>query len=279
MKHLIWISAMLFAFAGCSTEEQAASPSQPAAIEERPAEVAADAEAAVDVVEESATDAVLEVVEESAAEAEPEDTAIVLAHADVTDTPRTWKFREGQHYERMVPTQPTVGGPGKIEVAEVFMYGCPHCYSLEASINAWAENVDPGVRFVRIPAIFNPLAKLHAQLYYTEEALGRNGVLDNPANFHAAVFREFHDRNNQLASEAAIQKLFERYGVSADDFSRTWNSFEVDQALRIAGDLSRRYNITAVPTIIVNGKYRVSAGDRANLFDMIDELTAREGLR
>jgi len=278
MKHLIWISAMLFAFAGCSQEEQAVSPSQPAASEEQPAEVAADAEAAVDAAEEPA-DAVLEVVEESAAEAEPEDTAIVLAHADVTYTPRTWKFREGEHYERMVPTQPTVGGPGKIEVAEVFMYGCPHCYSLEASINAWAENADPGVRFVRIPATFNLIAKVHAQLYYTQEALGRNGVLDDPASFHAAVFREYHDRNNQLASEAAIQKLFERYGVSADDFSRTWNSFEVDQALRIAGDLSRRYNITAVPTIIVNGKYRTSAGDRANLFDMIDELTAREGLR
>ena len=276
MKHLIWISAMLLAFAGCSKEEQAATPSQPAVTEEQPAEVAADA---VDMAEESATDEVLEVVEESAAEAEPEDTAIVLAQADATDTPRTWKFREGQHYERMVPTQPTVGGAGKIEVAEVFMYGCPHCYSLEPSINAWVENVDPGVRFVRIPAIFNPLAKLHAQLYYTEEVLGRNGILDNPANFHAAVFREYHDRNNHLTSEAAIQKLFERYGVSEDEFSRTWNSFEVDQALRIAGDLSRRYNISAVPTIVVNGKYRTSAGDRANLFDIIDELTVREGLR
>ena len=275
MKHLIWISAMLFASAGCSQEEQAAMPSQPAAGEEQSAEVA------VDAVEESVTDAVLEVVEESAAEAEPEDTAIVLAHADVTDTPRTWKFRENQHYERMVPTQPTVGGPGKIEVAEVFMYGCRHCYSLEASINAWAENVDPGVRFVRIPATFNPLAKLHAQLYYTQEALGRNGVLDDPANFHAAVFREFHDRNNHLTSEAAIQKLFERYGVSADEFSRKWNSFEVNMALRIAGVLllPNSYDITAVPTIIVNGKYRISTGDRANLFDIIDELTAREGLR
>ena len=204
-----------------------------------------------------------------------------MAHADATDTPRTWKFREGQHYERMVPTQRTVGGAGKIEVAEVFMYGCPHCYSLEASINAWAENANPGVRFVRIPAIFNTIAKLHAQLYYTQEALGRSGVLDNPANFHAAVFREFHDRNNQLASEAAIQKLFERYGVSADEFSRKWNSFEVNMALRIAGVLllPNSYDITAVPTIIVNGKYRISTGDRANLFDIIDELTAREGLR
>lgn len=270
MKHLIWISAMLLAFAGCGKEEQAATPSQ-AVTEEQPAEV--------DTAEEPATDEVLEVVEESAAEAEPEDTAIVLAQVDVTDTPRTWQFREGLHYERMVPTQPTVGGADKIEVAEIFMYGCPHCYSLEPSINAWAENLDPGVRFVRIPAVFNRLAQLHAQLFYTEEVLGRNGVLDDPASFHTAVFREYHDRNNHLTSEAAIQKLFERYGVSADEFSRTWGSFEVNQKLRIAGDLARRYNISAVPTIVVNGKYRTSAGDRANLFDIIDELTVREGLR
>lgn len=275
MKHLIWISAMLLAFAGCSKEEQAATPSQ-AVTEEQPAEVATDT---VDTAEEPATDEVLEVVEESAAEAEPEDTAILLAQVDVTDTPRTWQFREGLHYERMVPTQPTVGGADKIEVAEIFMYGCPHCYSLEPSINAWVENLDPGVRFVRIPAVFNRLAQLHAQLYYTEEVLGRNGVLDDPASFHAAVFREYHDRNNHLTSEAAIQKLFERYGVSADEFSRTWGSFEVNQKLRVAGDLARRYNISAVPTIVVNGKYRTGAGDRANLFEIIDELTVREGLR
>jgi len=275
MKHLIWISAMLLAFAGCSKEEQAATPSQ-AATEEQPAEVATDT---VESAEEPATDEVLEVVEESAAEAEPEDTAILLAQVDVTDTPRTWQFREGLHYERMVPTQPTVGGADKIEVAEIFMYGCPHCYSLEPSINAWVENLDPGVRFVRIPAVFNRLAQLHAQLYYTEEVLGRNGVLDDPASFHAAVFREYHDRNNHLTSEAAIQKLFERYGVSADEFNRTWGSFEVNQKLRVAGDLARRYNISAVPTIVVNGKYRTSAGDRANLFEIIDELTVREGLR
>jgi len=276
MKHLIWISVVLLAFAGCSNEEQAATPLQTPVAEEQPTDVTADDEEAT---EDPAADEALEVVEESAAESEPEDVAIVLAQADITDTPRAWNFSEGLHYERLVPTQPTVGGADKIEVAEVFMYGCPHCYSLEPRLNAWVAKADPDLRFVRIPAVFNRLAQLHAQLYYTQEVLGRNGVLDNPAGFHATVFREFHDRGNQLTSEASIQRLFERFGVSEDEFDRTWNSFEVNQKLRVAGDLARRYNITAVPTIVVNGKYRVSSTVGADLFDIVDELTVREGLR
>jgi thiol:disulfide interchange protein DsbA len=279
MKHLIWISAVLLAFAGCSNEEQAATPSQPSVAQEQPADIDADAMEVTDTAEDSVTEEVLEVVEESAAEAEPEDVAIVLARVDVTDTPRTWKFSEGQHYVRMVPTQSTVGGADKIEVAEVFMYGCTHCYALEPRINAWAETLDPGVRFIRIPAVFNRLAQLHAQLYYTEEVLGRNGVLDNPEAFHAAVFREYHDRANRLTSEASIQKFFERFGVSEEEFSRTWSSFEVNFKLQTAAKLANRYEITAVPTIVVNGKYRVSNSAGAELFEIVDELTVREGLR
>ena len=96
------------------------------------------------------------------------------------------------------------------------------------------------------------------------------------------MFTEFHQRGNRLTSEDAIQKLFERYGVSAADFDKAWNSFEVNQRLRIAADLTRRYNSDSVPTVVVNGKYRTSAsmvGSYEKLFEVIDELTAREGIR
>ena len=76
--------------------------------------------------------------------------------------------------------------------------------------------------------------------------------------------------------------MFARAGVSEEDFNRTWNSFEVNQAMRVAADLARRYNVTSVPMVIVNGKYRTdtaSAGGYPKLMEVIDELTAREGLR
>ncbi len=264
---------------GCSKEETA----EPAAAATAAVEVET-AEAATGIAEDSApATETLEVVEESAAVAEPEDRAILLAQADTTDAAaRNWQYNEGEHYTRLIPTQSTVGGADKIEVAEVFMYSCPHCYTLEPYINQWAETKDPNVRLVRIPAIFNQLALMHAQLYYTELYLAQAGKLKDPVAFHEMVFEEFHRRNNRLTSEDAIRRLFVRAGVGEEDFNRTWGSFEVNQSLRVAQDLARRYGIASVPKIVVNGKYTTdvgTAGGYSELLELIDELTAREGIR
>ncbi len=230
-------------------------------------------------------DAQPEMVEESAAEDEEEqveDRPLLLAQADVPATAQEWKYEEGTHFARMVPTQPTVGGADKIEVAEIFWYGCNHCYDFETYVNRWLETKPANVRFVRIPAVWNPLVKLHAQLYYTEEVLVKNGKIANPEQFRAAVFAEYHRRGNRMASESAIQAVFERHGVSAEDFTSTWNSFEVAQKLRVAQDLARRYSVASVPTIVVNGKYRsgaVEAGGYPPLMELIDELIERELVR
>jgi len=226
-----------------------------------------------------------EMVEESAAEEDQTDTAdvpIILAQADVPATDQDWKFTEGTHYQRMVPTQPTIGGADKVEVAEIFWYGCNHCYTFEPFINRWAEDVPANARLVRIPATWNPLVKLHAQLYYTEEVLVSNGKIAEPEVFRNAVFAEYHRRGNRLTSIDAIQELFAKHGVSEEDFTNTWGSFEVSQKLRIADDLQRRYGITGVPAVVVNGKYRTGAGEAGGypeLLEIIDELIAKESIR
>jgi len=123
---------------------------------------------------------------------------------------------------------------------------------------------------------------LHGRMFYTKEVLARNGIIKDGAAFDTAVYQEIHRRNNRLASEDSIQKLFERFGVSAEDFSKTWNSFEVNQKMRVANDLTRRYSIKSTPTIVVNGKYRTGgaeAGSYGNLLELIDELIARESIR
>jgi len=263
-------------------QEPAPSPSsepvadQPIAVE---AEVEAVSEAPAEVAEQP------QMVEESAAneeEAQAADQPIILAQADAPAAPQEWRFTEGTHYVRMVPTQPTVGGADKIEVAEFFWYGCAHCYNFESYIDKWLETKPANVRFVRIPAVWNKLVKLHAQLYYTEEVLVKNGKIEKPEQFRAAVFAEYHQRSNYLTTEAAILELFEKHGVSAEDFSNTWNSFEVSQKLRVAQDLARRYSISSVPAVVVNGKYRTGAGEAGGyppLMDLIDELIVRESVR
>ena len=226
-----------------------------------------------------------ELVEESAAndsEEQAQDRPLLLAQADVPTAATGSKFVEGTHYIRLVPAQPTVGGADKIEVAEVFWYGCAHCYDFETYVNRWLEKKPANVRFVRIPATWNPLVKIHAQLYYTEEVLVKNGKIANPEQFRAAVFAEYHRRGNRMASESSIQKIFETHGVSAEDFTATWGSFEVAQKLRVAQDLARRYSITSVPAVVVNGKYRTGAGEAQGypaLMNLIDELVASEETR
>jgi thiol:disulfide interchange protein DsbA len=270
MKQLLVLFALLLALSACSKQEEV----QPPAAEQAPAEAPAAVAEEVAEPADEASDEVQEVVEESAAvEEEAGDEPIVLAMADDTPPPREWKYEEGEDYFRLVPTQPTVGGADRIEVAELFMYTCPHCRNLEPALNRWVAELPPDVRFVRIPAMFNRLAQLHAQLYYTAELLAANGSLDDFDALHTAAF----DSATRLTSREAAERLFARFGVSSDEFNKTWNSFSVNQKMRVGGDLSRRYNVSAVPTIVVNGKYRVP--NTNEVLNVVDELLIREGLR
>jgi len=286
MKRTVFLGFVFgFVLAACSNEEPSAEAPAPEATSEgvateTPVEAAnaqADEDSQPELVEESAAEP-----DEAQAEDEPIVLALETEPVTAAAPPREWNFSEGKHYHRLVPTQPTVGGADKIEVAEVFWYGCPHCFDFDPQISGWADNAPANTRFVRIPAVWNPLARLHGRLYYTEELLAKNGTLADVKAFHAAVFNEFHRKSNRLTSEDAIQKLFERFGVSREDFLNTWNSFEVNHKIGVANDLVRRYNVTGVPAVVVNGKYRsgaAEAGGYTALLEVIDELIERETLR
>ena len=280
MRRIVLIGFIFgFVLYGCGSEE-AATPAPEATVEDVAPETPVGP-----AVADTEDEAQPELVEESAAEPDEEQTEdlpILLAQDTTPAAAPAWQFTEGQHYHRLVPSQPTVGGADKVEVAEVFWYGCPHCFNFEPTLNDWAESIPPNARFVRIPAVWNPLAKLHGRLFYTGEVLARNGALTDYKGFHTAVFLEYHRKSNRLTSEAAIQTLFERFGVSSDDFLNAWNSFEVNQKVLIANDLVKRYNVTGVPAVVVNGKYRSGAseaGSYTKLLEVVDELIARETVR
>src|SRR4030067_1440450 len=92
------------------------------------------------------------------------------------------KFLEDVEYKRVCP-QPVETG-SKIEVREFFWYGCPHCFSLEPSVERWLKTMPKNVRFVRTPAVFNEQWAVHARAYYAFETLGITAKMHNPA-FHA----------------------------------------------------------------------------------------------
>ena len=223
-------------------------------------------------------------IEESDAEKEIQDDSqpIILAQANEFEEIKNWEFQESEHFMRLVPTQPTIGGPDKIEVAEFFYYGCIHCMTFEPIINKWKKDMPENVRFVRVPALWNNILRLHGRLYYTKEILTQNGKLKDPGGFRARIFKEWHNKKNYMSSANAIQKIFSDFGVSEEDFKKTFESFQVAQKLIMADDLARRYGIAATPTIVVNGKYRTGAGEAGSypkLIKVIDELIERETIR
>jgi protein dithiol oxidoreductase (disulfide-forming) len=188
--------------------------------------------------------------------------------------PTSARFKEGVNYQRLVPAQPTSVAPGKVEVVEVFWYGCGHCFALDPAIESWrSKSKPPYVEFTRIPAMWNDSTRMHARLYYATDALGKLGVL------HTPIFREIHVNGNPLNSVDRIAAFFKQHGVSGDDFNKAFASFAVESKLQRADFLNRRYRIQSVPTIVINGKYTTDvgmAGGEDPLFALIGELAAHE---
>jgi len=162
-------------------------------------------------------------------------------------------YTQGQDYVELSNPQPTSSGD-KIEVVELFWYGCPHCYHLDPFLEDWAANKPDDVEFVHMPAIVSKRWELLAKAYYTADLLG---VVDK---IHPALFEAIHEDKRKINDETALRDFFVEQGVSAEDFKNTFNSFAVNVKVNNAKQMSRRYAITGVPTIIVNGKYSTSPG-------------------
>jgi len=158
-------------------------------------------------------------------------------------------YEEGTDYERIIPAQPTEAPKGKIEVVELFWYGCPHCYRFQPYIERWAKDLPADVVYRRMPAILGPNWELLARAYYTAEALGITHRIHRP------LFDAIHAQKRRMDSEERLQAFFAEQGVSKDDFTKAFNSFWVDTKVRNALEMSRRYQAQATPSVVINGKY------------------------
>ncbi|MEL7536357.1 MAG: DsbA family protein [Pseudomonadota bacterium] len=220
-----------------------------------------------------------ETVEESSGIADASETDVNLTLAQAAPPKPDSKFKPGTHYRELVPTQPTVHSSDKIEVVEVFWYGCGHCFAFDPYVKRWEENVPADVEFVRLPAVWNNTLKKHAAAFYTAEVLEKSGKLKDREAFHDQFFTEIHVNKKQLTTDRALETFFGRFGVSASDYAQAAKSFEVDQKLRTAMDLTRRYKISGVPAIVVNGRYAnisQGLGSYEEYIELIDALVEME---
>ncbi|MGA7799215.1 MAG: thiol:disulfide interchange protein DsbA/DsbL [Gammaproteobacteria bacterium] len=183
-------------------------------------------------------------------------------------------YDAGIDYQLIDPPQPAATA-GKIQVIELFWYGCPHCFHFEPHLDQWLAHKPKGVVFERIPAVLGPNWTPLARAFYTEKLLG---VFDKT---HLALFNAIHkDHEFKLLSDPqAMADFFAKHGVPKAKFLSTYNSFAVDVDVNRAKDMTRRYGINGVPSMIVAGKYRTSgqlAGSNDAMLNVVDYLVRKE---
>jgi thiol:disulfide interchange protein DsbA len=178
----------------------------------------------------------------------------------------------GKQYVELSSPVP-VSKPGKIEVVELFWYGCPHCYHFEPTINPWIKKLPADVHFIRIPAMFGGVWDAHGQLFVTLESMGVEEKV------HASIFDAIQQQGKKLAKPDEMAEFLATQGVDKDEFLKAYNSFGVKSQVEKDKKLALAYQISGVPTMIVNGKYRFdigSAGGPEQALQVADQLIAKE---
>jgi protein dithiol oxidoreductase (disulfide-forming) len=206
--------------------------------------------------------------------------ATALAATSPVATPVNPKWVDGKNYQTIVPAQPTGSAPDKVDVIEVFWYGCPHCFHLDPVLESWSKKGKASyINFHRIPVMWNDVNRAHARLFYTLEALNKLETL------HTLTFKEIHENRNFLAAQSAsesesLQRAWLRKnGISDKEFDAAYHSFSLENSLRRADEFTRRFRVTGVPSFVVNGKYITDvamAGGESQLIALLDDLSASE---
>ena len=161
---------------------------------------------------------------------------------------------EGKEYSRLKVPHAVDSGK-KIEVIEFFSYGCPHCSDLEPYLQNWFKTLPPDVQFRRVPVTFQDRWKPLAKIYFTLEAMGED------ARLSPEVFKAIHTGNAPLYQDKAFFDWAASKGLDRAKVMDTYNSFGVDSKLKRALVLAQEYNVQAVPTLVVDGKF-VTMSDR-----------------
>ncbi len=166
----------------------------------------------------------------------------------LTDAPGG-EFVEGQHYFLLEEPRRVRGD--NVEVMEFFSYACIHCYNFDAPLEAWAEDREDRINFIRTPAISNATWRLLGGAYY---ALEEMDLLDE---HHWALFQAIHDRGLRLDSVDRLVDFMAERNVDAERFRALFTSPLIQNKLNQADLLARRMRIASVPSIVVDGQYLV----------------------
>lgn len=180
---------------------------------------------------------------------------------------------EGTDYVAIADGKPYAALDGKVEVVEVFGYTCIHCAHFQPTLAAWQKKQPSWVRFTPVPAAFGGYWTPYARAYY---AAAKLRVL---AQTHDAMFKALHETGSlpiQNASNQEIAQFYAGHGADPVAFAAAMDSPATDLLLERSREFAVATGIEGTPTIIVNGKYRVTARNFDDTLRVTDYLVARE---
>jgi thiol:disulfide interchange protein DsbA len=145
--------------------------------------------------------------------------------------------------------------PAKIEVMEIFWYGCSHCYQMEAPLHMWVKKLPSDVYFKRMPGLPNPSWAPMAKAFYAMETLGVSEKL------HTKLFDAIHKTKtlNPTDEKAAIDWMTAQSGMDKIKVEQAFKSFTMNTSLNRAAQIFKATGATGVPSLVIDGKFITSA--------------------
>ena len=181
----------------------------------------------------------------------------------------------GRDYVEIPGGQAWAARPGRIEVAELFGYTCPHCAHFEPLLAQWKQRQCKDVDLALVPAVYGGAWDVWARAFFAASDLG---LLPRS---HEAVFAAIH-RDGRLPRNPSAQELgtfFSSYGVDGDRFRAAMAVPKVDARMDRARKFAIASGAEGTPTLVVNGRYRVTAASLEDALRITDWLVARERSR
>lgn len=184
-------------------------------------------------------------------------------------------FVAGKDYVVLHASGTTDKAPSGVVVNEYFSYGCPWCFKLEPALTAWVKQQGNKIAFSRVPVVFNKDWEFYAKAYYTADALQVEPKLTPD------LFKAILTDKQTLNSDQAMIAFFKQRGVDESTVSSAFlNSPSIELDVSNSKRMMGMYQITAVPTLIVNNKYKTDlqlAKDQDRLFAIMNFLVAKAG--
>ena len=289
LKRLPFLCAALLALAACSHDSDSGSAAQqaaPAVTSSAETAPASPATSTAQATAASAAPAATGTVAAAPAATTPAAPAPAATAAPFVDN---GKWVEGKNYFLIDPAQPT-SHPGKIEVTEVFSYGCPACNGFHSTADQIARSLPPNAVMNYLAAAFRPDENwpMYQRAFYAAQALDLVGKTHDAmfdAVWKSGELSTYDLKASGLKPRSAwptiedAAKFYARYGVDPKEFVGVANSFTVNTKMKRADDLMKAYGVDSTPTMIVNGKYRFtasSAGGYAQSIELTQWLVAKE---